>query len=174
MLYNVMQNEEEQQNVGNSLLILLLHIILQDYLSSLNIVHRDLACRNILVGESKILKISDFGMSRVVSCDDVYVKTSKGRLPWKWMAIESILKREFTTASDVWSYGVVLWEIATIGKLCLSLLLVSVLLLRTTTTINQVQIYRITTVVLIWRFGDFRVNCQIKFFLVYMPNTICG
>ena len=63
-----------------------------------------------------MLKISDFGMSRVVACDDVYVKTSKGRLPWKWMATESILNREFTTASDVWSYGVVLWEIATVGE----------------------------------------------------------
>ncbi len=62
------------------------------------------------------MKISDFGMSRVVTGEDIYVKTSKGRLPWKWMAIESIINREFTHASDVWAYGVTIWEIATLGK----------------------------------------------------------
>lgn len=80
-------------------------------------VHRDLACRNILIDENKNLKISDFGMSRVVTGDDIYVKTTKGRLPWKWMAVESIMNREFTHASDVWAYGVTLWEIATLGEI---------------------------------------------------------
>ena len=84
------------------------------YLSSIGIVHRDLACRNILVDEGKDLKITDFGMSR--ETEEIYVQKSRGRVPFKWMAMESIIAREFTSASDVWSYGVVLWEIGTIGK----------------------------------------------------------
>ena len=89
---------------------------IQEYLSSLGIVHRDLACRNILVGDGKVLKISDLGMSRKTD-DEVYVQKTKGRVPLKWMAIESLITREFTTASDVWAYGIVLWEIGTIGEL---------------------------------------------------------
>ena len=77
-------------------------------------MHCDLACRNILLGEDKKLKITDFGMSREV--EEVYVKKTKGRLPLKWMAIESIISREFTASSDVWAYGVVLWEIGTLGN----------------------------------------------------------
>ena len=92
------------------------YFVFQEYLASLEIVHRDLACRNVLVGEGKALKIADFGLSRVVSEGDAYVKTTSGRLPIKWMAIESIRDRTYTTMSDVWSFGVVLWEIATLGE----------------------------------------------------------
>ena len=92
---------------------------MQEYLASLEIVHRDLACRNVLVGEGKALKIADFGLSRVVSEGDAYVKTTSGRLPIKWMAIESINDRVFTVQSDVWAFGVVVWEIATLGEIYL-------------------------------------------------------
>ncbi len=76
-----------------------------------------LAYRNILMGDNKNLEVSDFGMSRYLTADEVYINTSHGLLPLRWMSVESLFHREFTSASDVWAFGVVLWEICTLGNL---------------------------------------------------------
>jgi len=83
-------------------------------------VHRDLAARNVLLGYNKAVKVCDFGLARVVYSGDQYCKLTSGRLPLKWMAIESIRDRVYTTHSDVWAFGVLLWEIVTLGTSQLS------------------------------------------------------
>ncbi|XP_068114119.1 fibroblast growth factor receptor 2 isoform X2 [Hyperolius riggenbachi] len=86
-----------------------------EYLASQKCIHRDLAARNVLVTESNVMKIADFGLARDVNNIDYYKKTTNGRLPVKWMAPEALFDRVYTHQSDVWSFGVLMWEIFTLG-----------------------------------------------------------
>uniref|UniRef100_A0A6Q2Z848 non-specific protein-tyrosine kinase n=1 Tax=Esox lucius TaxID=8010 RepID=A0A6Q2Z848_ESOLU len=85
------------------------------YLSGMNVVHRDIAVRNVLVASADCVKLGDFGLSRYIE-DEEYYKSSVTRLPIKWMAPESINFRRFTTASDVWMFAVCMWEILSQGQ----------------------------------------------------------
>uniref|UniRef100_UPI0035902FFF ephrin type-B receptor 2-like isoform X4 n=1 Tax=Myxine glutinosa TaxID=7769 RepID=UPI0035902FFF len=89
------------------------------YLADMNYVHRDLAARNILVNNNLVCKVSDFGLSRFLErdlADPTYTSGMGGKIPIRWTAPEAIQYRKFTTASDVWSYGIVMWEVMSYGE----------------------------------------------------------
>lgn len=91
-----------------------------DYLSRKDIIHRDLAARNCLLDENMTLKIADFGLAKHIESAyekaESYKTQTHFKLPIRWMALESLKERTFTVKSDVWSYGVLVWEIMTRGK----------------------------------------------------------
>ncbi|XP_078595043.1 uncharacterized protein LOC144872599 [Branchiostoma floridae x Branchiostoma japonicum] len=113
--------DADQEDLLGNLLGYAVHIAraLQE-LERLRIAHRDVAARNVLITADDVAKLADFGLARDVYATTQYVRCNRPGvdelLPLKWMALESIETGEYTCQSDVWSFGVLLWEIATLGK----------------------------------------------------------
>ena len=86
------------------------------YLEEHSYIHRDLAARNILVGEGNVCKVADFGLARVIK-EDIYNPREGTKFPIKWTAPEAALYNRYTIKSDVWSYGILVYEIMTKGSM---------------------------------------------------------
>ncbi|XP_049276748.1 fibroblast growth factor receptor homolog 1-like isoform X1 [Anopheles funestus] len=110
-------NEKEKKILTQKELISFAYQIARgmEHLASRRCIHRDLAARNILVSDNYVMKIADFGLARDIHDQEYYRKTTTGKLPIRWMAPESLEEKFYDSQSDVWSFGVLLWEIMTLG-----------------------------------------------------------
>ncbi|XP_036374455.1 epidermal growth factor receptor [Megalops cyprinoides] len=109
--------KENKDNIGSQYLLNWCVQIAKgmSYLEDRHLVHRDLAARNVLVKTPQHVKITDFGLAKLLNSDEKEYHADGGKVPIKWMALESILHRTYTHQSDVWSYGVTVWELMTFG-----------------------------------------------------------
>lgn len=109
---------EHKDNIGSQYLLNWCVQIAKgmNYLEDRRLVHRDLAARNVLVKTPQHVKITDFGLAKLLGADEKEYHAEGGKVPIKWMALESILHRIYTHQSDVWSYGVTVWELMTFGS----------------------------------------------------------
>ncbi|XP_058869928.1 epidermal growth factor receptor-like isoform X3 [Acipenser ruthenus] len=110
--------KENKDNIGSQYLLNWCVQIAKgmSYLEDRHLVHRDLAARNVLVKTPQHIKITDFGLAKLLNADEKEYHADGGKVPIKWMALESILQRIYTHQSDVWSYGVTVWELMTFGS----------------------------------------------------------
>ena len=116
-LLDYLRSQKREELGANVLLYFAVQISsAMKYLESKSFIHRDLAARNCLVGENQLVKVADFGLARLVQSESAYTAHVGAKFPIKWTAPEGLAYNKFSSKSDVWAFGVLLWEIATYGK----------------------------------------------------------